>query len=330
VRVFVTGATGRGGSAVVKDLIAAGHQVRGLCRSDDKAAALAAAGAKVHRGSLQDLASLESGAAQSDGVIHLAFNHDFSRFAENGADEKRAIEAIGAALIGSARPLIVTNGMAALSPGRIATEETPPPQDSAAFPRNPEAVVAILAKQGVRATTVRLPVSVHGLGEHGFVSRGIALAREKGVSPYIGDGLNRAGRPRIEPTRRASTGSRSSAVRMGVRSMRSPSKACDSRTLPRRSGAGSASLSSRGRRKRRRSISAGSPVSPPSTVRPRATAPVRSSAGGRPGPDSSPTSRPISPTRHCPLERQSSEDFFPCAYSSPARPDSSVRPLSRN
>jgi nucleoside-diphosphate-sugar epimerase len=191
MRVFVTGATGWVGSAVVKDLIAAGHQVIGLCRSDDKAPALAAAGAAVHRGSIQDLESLKSGVAQSDGVIHLAFNHDYSRFAENGADERRAIEAIGAALIGSDRPLIATNGMAALSPGRIATEETPRPADSPAFPRNPEAAVATLAKRGIHATTVRLPVSVHGLGEHGFISRIIALTREKGVSPYIGDGLNR-------------------------------------------------------------------------------------------------------------------------------------------
>jgi len=191
MRVFVTGATGWVGSAVVEDLIAAGHEVLGLCRWDKGADALAAAGAKVHRGSLQDLGSLKSGAAQSDGVIHLAFNHDFAKFAENGADEKRAIEAIGAALIGSNRPLIVTNGMAALAPGQVATEQTPPPADSPTFPRNPEAIVATLAKRGVRATTVRLPVSVHGQGEHGFVSHVLALARGRGVSPYIGDGLNR-------------------------------------------------------------------------------------------------------------------------------------------
>jgi nucleoside-diphosphate-sugar epimerase len=191
MRVFVTGATGWVGSAVVSDLIAAGHHVLGLSRSQQGTKALAAAGAKVHEGSLQDLESLKSGVAQSDGVIHLAFNHDFSKFAENGADERRAIEAIGAAIEGSDRPLIVTNGLAAISPGKVATEQTPAPADSPAFPRNPEAAVAELAKRGVRATTVRLPVSVHGRGEHGFVSLVIALAREKGVSPYIGDGLNR-------------------------------------------------------------------------------------------------------------------------------------------
>jgi len=191
MRVFVTGATGWVGSAVVRDLVAAGHQVLGLCRSEEKAAALRAAGAEIHQGSVQDLDSLRSGAERSDGVVHLAFNHDFSKFAENGADERRAIEAIGEALAGSDRPMIVTNGMAALSPGRVATERTPAPPDSPTFPRNPEAAIANLAKQGVQATTVRLPVSVHGHGEHGFVSRLTALAREKGVSPYIGDGLNR-------------------------------------------------------------------------------------------------------------------------------------------
>jgi nucleoside-diphosphate-sugar epimerase len=191
MRVFVTGATGWIGSAVTSDLIAAGHHVLGLSRSEQGTKALAAVGAEVHEGSLQDFESLKSGVAQSDGVIHLAFSHDFSKFAENGADERRAIEAIGAAVEGSDRPLIVTNGMAALSPGKVATEQTPPPADSPTFPRNPEAAVAALAKRGVRATTVRLPVSVHGRGEHGFVSRVSALAREKGVSPYIGDGLNR-------------------------------------------------------------------------------------------------------------------------------------------
>jgi nucleoside-diphosphate-sugar epimerase len=191
MRVFVTGATGWVGSAIVKDLIAAGHQVFGLSRSDAGAEALAAAGAEVHRGSLQDLDSLKSGAAQADGVIHTAFNHDFAKFAQNGADELRAIEAIGGVLLGSDRPLIVTSAMALLAPGRVATEQSVPGPAFAAFPRNPEAAIAALAERGVRATAVRLPPSVHGHGDHGFVPRVIGFAREKGVSPYIGDGLNR-------------------------------------------------------------------------------------------------------------------------------------------
>jgi nucleoside-diphosphate-sugar epimerase len=191
MRVFVTGATGWVGSAVVKDLIAAGHQVLGLSRSDAGAKALAAMGADAHRGSLQDLESLKRGAAKSDGVIHLAFNHDdFSKIAENGADERRAIEAIGATLAGSSRPLVATSGLALLTPGSVATEETPSRPHLSSFPRNPEGAIAALG-QAVRATVVRLATSVHGHGDHGFVPRLIAIAREKGVSPYIGDGLNR-------------------------------------------------------------------------------------------------------------------------------------------
>lgn len=191
MRVFVTGATGWVGSAVVRDLITAGHRVLGLVRSEKNAAALAAAGAEAHRGSLQDIDSLHSGAGQCDGVIHTAFNHDFSKFAQNSADEQRAIEAIGAALEGSDRPLIVTSGVALLAPGTLATEQTAPRPASESFPRNPEAAVAALTARGVRATVVRLPPSVHGHGDHGFVPLLIGFAREKGVSAYPGDGANR-------------------------------------------------------------------------------------------------------------------------------------------
>jgi nucleoside-diphosphate-sugar epimerase len=192
MRVFVTGATGNIGSAVVKELIGAGHQVLGLCRSDEKAAGLAAAGAEVHRGSLEDLDSLKSGAAKTDGVIHLAFNHDFSRFVANCEDDRRVIRAIGSVLAGSQRPLIVTSGtpIANTVPGQPAKEDNAT-VGSGVHPRAAsEEVTASVAADGVNATVVRLP-QVHDPVTQGLITPVIGMYREKGVCAYVGDGLNR-------------------------------------------------------------------------------------------------------------------------------------------
>jgi nucleoside-diphosphate-sugar epimerase len=187
MKIFVTGATGFIGSAVVKELIGAGHQVLGLARSDSGAKSLTAAGAQVHPGDLKDLESLRSGATMSDAVIHTAFVHDFSKFAENCEIDRQAIETLGSVLAGSQRSMLVTSGMATTAEGRLATEEDDP---SPAFPRVSETAAERLLKQGVRVSTVRLP-QVHDTRKQGLVTYAIAVAREKGVSAYVGDGLNR-------------------------------------------------------------------------------------------------------------------------------------------
>jgi nucleoside-diphosphate-sugar epimerase len=191
MRVFVTGATGFIGSAVVRELLDAGHEVLGLARSDQGAAAVAAAGAKVHRGDTRDLDSLRRGAAESDGVIHTAFNHDFSvsRLDASAAD-RLAVEAMAETLVGTDRPIVIASGTAGLSPGRLATEQTVPESDRVGRHAVEEAAVSF-AGRGVRAAVVRFPPTVHGRGDHGFIARLIDIARNKGVSGYPGDGSNR-------------------------------------------------------------------------------------------------------------------------------------------
>ncbi len=202
MRIFVTGASGWIGSAVVPELLGAGHQVVGLARSDESAAALTAAGAEAHRGSLDDLDSLRSAAAASDGVIHLAFKHElaFSGDFQGAADaDRRAVEAMGEELAGSDRPFVLASGLLGLRPGHVATEQDGHDSHSAvaAFGGGPQArwetaeFTLSLASQGVRSSIVRLPPTNHGDGDNGFMATLVSIAREKGASGYVGDGANR-------------------------------------------------------------------------------------------------------------------------------------------
>jgi nucleoside-diphosphate-sugar epimerase len=192
MRVFVTGATGFIGSAVARELIDNGHQVIGLARSDQNAAALEAAGAEVHRGALDDLDSLRSGAAAADGVIHTAYIHDFSRMADAATIDLAAVETLGATLEGTGRPFVITSGVALIRPGHVVTEEDFANPESASHPRlGTEERVKAMAERGVRTSIVRPGASVHGEGDHGFVPVLIDVARNKGVSAHIGDGANR-------------------------------------------------------------------------------------------------------------------------------------------
>jgi nucleoside-diphosphate-sugar epimerase len=192
MRVFVTGATGFIGTPVVRELIAAGHQVIGLCRSDDKAPALAATGAEVYRGSIADPDSLKEGVSRSDGVIHLAFNHDFSRFVQNCEDDRGVIAALGSVLAGTDRPLIVTSGtgLANTVPGQPAREDNAIIGNDMHPRAASEEAVAKIAADGVNVSVVRLP-QVHDTARQGLITPLIAMYREKGACAYTGDGLNR-------------------------------------------------------------------------------------------------------------------------------------------
>jgi nucleoside-diphosphate-sugar epimerase len=192
MRVFVTGASGWIGSAVVPELISAGHQVLGLARSDSSAATAAAAGAEVLRGDLNDLDILRAGAASCDGVIHLAFIHDFTNFQTSISADRRAIETMGATLEGSGKPLVIASGTPAV-PGHVATERDESSSGSPVAARAENAKAALgMAARGVRSSVVGLPRTVHGDGDrHGFIARMIGIARDKGVSGYVGDGSSR-------------------------------------------------------------------------------------------------------------------------------------------
>lgn len=191
MRVYLTGASGFVGSAIVQQLLQAGHQVLGLARTNSAAEALIKAGAEVHRGNLEDLESIKKGTAGCDAVIHTAFNHDFSRFKANCEHDREVIQALGAALAGSDRPLVITSGIGLLNYGRLVTENDTP-AGSEVIPRAAsEEAAHVVAGQGINTYIVRLPPTVHGQGDHGFIPMVIGMAKEKGESAYIGEGQNR-------------------------------------------------------------------------------------------------------------------------------------------
>jgi nucleoside-diphosphate-sugar epimerase len=224
MRVFVTGASGWIGSATVDELLAAGHQVTGLARSDASAAALEAKGVHIRRGDLDDLDSIRAGADASDAVIHLANKHDFLNQAASNAAERAAVQTIGDALVGSGRPFLFASGVAALTQGRPAGEDDPSPWHGPQAPRGGSENLGLeFVGRGVHSVSLRFAPTVHGTGDHGFIAAISAIARNKGVSGYPGDGTNRwaavhrsdAGRLVALALHKAAAGSRVHAVAEG-------------------------------------------------------------------------------------------------------------------
>jgi putative NADH-flavin reductase len=273
MNVFVTGASGWIGSAVIPQLLAAGHHVVGLARSDDAAAAVAALGAEVRRGDLDDLDGLRAGTEESDGVIHLGFKHDATDFADAGRTERAAVETLCKALEGSDRPFLLAAGIALLAPGRVLTERDATPMvGPEALRGGAEELALSYAERGVRSVSLRFALTVHGEGDHGFVPTLVGVARERGTSGYVGAGEN-AGRRCTGWTRPGWCGRRWSDRRPARWYTGWPRRACRPAPSPRRSGAGSVSRSGRSTRTTPPGTSAGSACSSPSTRRPRARSP---------------------------------------------------------
>ena len=324
MRVFVTGATGWVGSAVVKNLIAAGHHVIGLCRSDDKAPALAAAGAAVHRGSIQDMESLKSGVAQSHGVIHLAFNHDYPKFAENGADEKRAIEAIGAALSGSDRPLVVTSGVALLCAGQRRDRRHLAPLALCLLSAQPGGRRRGAGRRRRAGDGREAPALGAWPWRSWLRPRASSLLPARRASPLMSAPASIVGRPCTGATPLASFGSPLSVGLKGVRFTRSPTKACHSRTSRKRS-AGDLNVPVVSQSPEEAAEHFGWFARFVGIDCPATSERTRSLLGWKPD-------RAEPPRRHRPsglFRTAKSKVETSCAYLSPARPASSVRSSSR-